>query len=63
MIQKPGGNVMAPTELGCSTHLAQICYNNLTFEFGTELPLFVHAKILSALLGPRILSDILTQVV
>ena len=48
MIQKPGGNAVPPAELGCSTDPAQIFFNNLTFEFGTELPLLSHDKILSA---------------
>ena len=48
MIQKPGGNAVSPAELGRGTDPAQIFFNNLTFEFGTELPLFAHDKILSA---------------
>jgi hypothetical protein len=51
MIQKPGGNAVPPAELGCGTDPAQIFFNNLAFEFGTELPLFAHDKILSPLRG------------
>ncbi len=51
MIQKTGRNAMSPAELGCSADPAQIFFNNLTFELGTELPLLAHDKILSALEG------------
>jgi hypothetical protein len=48
MIQKTGGKAVSPAELGCGTDSAQIFFHDLTFEFGTELPLFSHDKILSA---------------
>ena len=51
---------MSPAELGRSTDPAQVFFNNLTLEFGTERPLLSHDKILSARPGPGILSSTLS---
>jgi len=48
VVQESGGNAVSPAELGCGTDSAQVFFNNLTFELGTERPLLSHDKILSA---------------